>query len=105
MITINIKYTSSRYDVREFEKEMIQLGIVNLIRKEEGNICYEYFYQEETNTLLLIDSWTNQEALDKHHKSKVMEDIIKLRDKYDLHMEVHKYVEIIDDLDNQYIRK
>ena len=46
--------------------------------------------------MLLIDSWVNQEAIDKHHASPMMEEIIKLREKYELHMKVERYIS--DDL-------
>lgn len=43
--------------------------------------------------MLLIDSWINQEALDKHHASDMMKEIAALRDKYDLHMKMERYKE------------
>ena len=48
----------------------------------------------------------DEEYLDKHHESETMNKIMELRDKYDLHMKVEKY--ILDDNNNQdekYIRK
>ena len=39
-----------------------------------------------------IDKWKNQEALDLHHSSSAMEKILDLRNKYDLHMRVERYV-------------
>ena len=47
---------------------------------------------EDEETLLLIDSWKDQNAIDQHHASPMMEQIIKLREKYDLHMRVERYV-------------
>ena len=86
---------------------MIASGIVNEIRSKKGNLRYEYFEPiDDKETILLIDSWENQEALDNHHKSATMSKIIELRNKYDLHMKVEKY--ILDNNDNQdkkYIRK
>lgn len=89
-ITINIYYKGPL--VKDFVKEMISSGIVDKIRKIEGNLRYEYFYPiEDDNTILLIDKWKNQEALDYHHQSEIMEEIIKLRKKYDLSMKVERY--------------
>ena len=42
--------------------------------------------------VLLMDSWENQEALDNHHNSETMKKIMELRNKYDLHMVVEKYI-------------
>ena len=72
---------------------MMRTGVVDSIRKEEGNLKYEYYFSmEDEETLLLIDSWKDQNAIDQHHASPMMEQIIKLREKYDLHMRVERYV-------------
>lgn len=42
--------------------------------------------------MLLIDSWKDQRSLDVHHESPMMAKIAELRDKYDLHMKVERYV-------------
>ena len=72
---------------------MISSGIVNDIRAEEGNIGYEYFFpMDDEETVLLIDRWQEQRALDIHHASPLMSKISELREKYDLHMKVERYV-------------
>lgn len=92
-ITINIYYTGEKDNARKFSEEMISSGIVSEIRSEEGNLKYEYFFPMDDNkTVLLIDRWENQEALDKHHASPMMQKIINLREKYDLTMRVERYV-------------
>ena len=62
----------------------------------------------DTEMVLLIDSWENQHALDIHHASPMMNEIIELREKYDLHMKVERYVSDVgvnSTHDEQYIRK
>lgn len=94
-LVINIYYTGLNGSAREFAKEMISSGIVDRVRAEDGNEKYEYFYPvDDEETVLLIDKWKNQEALDIHHKSDMMQEIAKLRDKYGLRMRVEKYTEI-----------
>lgn len=93
-ITINIYYTGKNGTAKKFVEEMIERKIVEKIRKEDGNEKYEYFYPlEDKETVLLIDRWKNQEALDFHHKSEMMQEIAELRKKYNLHMKVEKYKE------------
>lgn len=105
-LTFHIFYKGKDDNAYKFVKEMIDSGIVEEIRKEEGNLQYAYFYPfEDKNTVLLIDSWVNQEALDRHHNSKLMEKIANLRNKYNLHMTVEKFTSIKDDKDSKYIRK
>ena len=56
--------------------------------------------------MLLIDSWEDQESLDKHHESDTMKKIMELRNKYDLHMRVEKYIlDENNDQDEKYVRK
>ena len=105
-ITINIYYKGKNGNAKKFVNDMISLGIVDEIRKEEGNLRYDYFYPvDDENTVLLIDSWGSQEALDIHHELPVMKKISELREKYDLHMLVESYELIEDDRDNKYIRE
>lgn len=106
MLTILIRYKGNNGSARKFVNEMISSGIVEQIRKEKGNLRYEYFFpQNDVETVLLVDSWINQEALDEHHKLPLMNKIKELRDKYDLHMEVEKCQSIIDEKDEKYIRR
>ncbi len=106
MITINIYYKGNNGSAKKFVSEMFSSGLVDEIRKEEGNLRYEYFYPlDDEETILLIDCWADQKALDRHHKLPIMNSIIKLRDKYDLHMKVEKYESIVDSKDEKYIRK
>ncbi len=105
--TINIYYTGSNGSARKFADEMTSSGIVKEIRNKKGNLRYDYFEPiDDKETILLIDSWENQEALDEHHKSKTMSKIIDLRNKYDLHMKVERYVlENNNKEDDKYIKE
>ena len=91
-ITVNLYYTGENGNARKFAEEMISSGTVQKIREEKGNLKYEYFFpMEASETVLLIDSWENQEAIDEHHKSPMMQTIMVLREKYDLHMRIERY--------------
>lgn len=92
-ITVNIYYSGKRGNAKKFAEEMVASGIVKDIRAEEGNIRYDYFLPiDSEETVLLIDSWQDQISLDKHHASPMMVRIAELRNKYDLHMKVERYV-------------
>lgn len=92
-ILINIYYKGENGSPKAFAREMLESGIVQNIRREDGNLRYDYFlpYGDE-NTLLLIDEWRDQKALDIHHASPMMQKIITLREKYSLTMRVERYV-------------
>ena len=107
-ITINIHYTGEGDSARQFAREMLASGIVDAIRAEEGNLRYEYYLPlDDDRTVLLIDSWADQSALDAHHLSGIMPKIIALREKYDLHMKVERFLseDAMPEGDRQFIRE
>lgn len=109
-ITVNLRYTGKNGNARKFAEEMISSGTVEKIRAENGNLRYEYYLPLEGDgeTLLLIDSWKNQAAIDVHHASPMMKTIAELRDKYDLHMSVERFVSDengVPESDKGFIRK
>lgn len=106
MITVNIRYTGNNGSARAFADEMTASGTVAAIRAEEGNIRYEYYTPfDDPETVLLIDSWRDQAAIDTHHASPMMKTIASLREKYDLHMTVERYISEEIGTDEKYIRK
>ena len=108
-ITVNIYYTGINGNARKFVEEMKSSGTVDAIRNEDGNERYEYFLPiDDDETVLLIDSWRDQKAIDAHHGTPMMNTIMELRNKYDLHMKVERYIsedKEISASDNEYIRK
>ncbi|MBP3238122.1 MAG: antibiotic biosynthesis monooxygenase [Lachnospiraceae bacterium] len=97
MITVNIYYSGTNGSARSFAEEMEKSGIADKIRAEKGNIRYEYFYpKNDPETVLLIDEWEDQTAIDLHHASPMMQTITELREKYKLSMKVQRYIS--DDL-------
>lgn len=109
-ITVNLRYTGKNGSARKFAEEMIASGTVEKIRAEKGNLRYEYYLPLEGDgeTVLLIDSWENQEAIDVHHASPMMKTIAELRDKYDLHMTVERFISDengVPESDKGFIRK
>ena len=107
MITVNIRYTGTGGSARAFAEEMVATGTVAAIREEPGNIRYEYYASlEDPDTILLIDAWTDQAAIDAHHASPMMQTIAALRDRHDLHMTVERYIRAEDNTeDDRFIRK
>lgn len=107
-ITVNLYYAGKGDAAQRFAEEMVKSGTVDLIRHEKGNLKYDYFLKfDDPQTVLLIDSWESQEAIDLHHKSPMMKTITELREKYDLHMKVERYVsdDGMPEKDKEFIRK
>lgn len=106
-LVMNLYYKGKNGSARAFAEEMERSGTVDLIRAEEGNEKYRYFIPlDDTETVLLIDVWHDQEALDRHHASPMMETIAELREKYDLHMSAERYVsDEENENDSSFLRK
>ena len=107
MITVNLYYSGVNGNARKFAEEMESSGTADKIRAEKGNVRYEYFFpMKDSETVLLIDAWENQEAIDVHHASPMMQTIAQLREKYDLHMRVERYVSAdVPESENRFIRE
>ena len=105
-LVMNLYYTGENGAARRFAREMEESGVAGAIRKEEGNERYAYFYPaEDPETVLLIDAWRDQAALDAHHASPMMGQILALREKYDLHMKAERYVSAqAPESDGQFLR-
>lgn len=107
MIVVNLYYTGKDGSAQKFAEEMESSGTADKIRAESGNIRYEYYFpMNDSETVLLIDAWENQEAIDLHHASPMMQTITNLREKYDLHMKVERYVsQDMPESENRFIRQ
>ena len=106
-ITVNLRYTGKNGSARKFVEEMTAGGTVAAIRAEAGNLRYEYYQSfDDPETVLLIDSWEDQAAIDLHHASSMMATIAALREKYDLHMTVERFTDAdAPATDSRFIRK
>jgi quinol monooxygenase YgiN len=106
-ITVNLRYKGENGNALKFAQEMMESGTVAAIRAEAGNLRYEYYQSlEDPETVLLIDAWESQEAIDVHHASPMMTTLAALRDKYDLHMTADRYTDLeAYEADQKFIRQ
>ena len=108
-IAVNIYYTGTNGKAKKFVEEMESSGTADAIRNEAGNLKYEYFFPaNDPETVLLIDVWKNQEDIDIHHASPMMQKISALREKYNLYMKVERYLSDdngIPKTDKEFIRE
>ena len=108
-IVVNLYYTGVNGNARKFAEEMERSGTADKIRAESGNLRYAYFLpMDDPETVLLIDMWKDQQSIDLHHASPMMDTIAQLREKYDLHMRVERYITDEDGVpssDSKFIRQ
>jgi quinol monooxygenase YgiN len=108
MITVNLYYKGVNGSARAFAEEMESSGIADAIRAEKGNLRYQYFQPlDDPETVLLIYQWEDQESIDIHHASPMMQTLAELRNKYDLHMTAERYTEdnTMPESDKAFLRK
>ena len=92
-LVMNLFYTGKDGSAQAFVREMEASGLAESIRREPGNVMYRYYQPlDDPDTVLLIDGWADQAALDAHHATPMMAQLSALRDKYDLHMRSERYV-------------
>ncbi len=97
-ITIHIHYTWENGSAKRFAEEMAARGIVEKVRAEAGNEMYAYYLSmDDPETVLLVDKWRDQAALDFHHRTTMMKDIADLREKHKLTMRVERFKEENDE--------
>lgn len=106
-ITVHLYYKGKNGSARKFAETMEESGLAAAVRAEDGNLAYRYFTPlDDPETVLLIDSWRDQAALDRHHESPVMGRIARLRETFDLHMTAERYAAAnAPETDEQFLRK
>ena len=52
-IVIHIYYTGQRQNAKKFAQEMVSSGLVDQIRREEGNLGYRYFFPADDEETVL----------------------------------------------------
>lgn len=92
-VVMNLYYTGQNGSAKRFVEEMETSGIANQIRQMPGNERYDYFLSiSSPETVLLVDVWHDQTALDEHHASSMMNQILSLRQKYSLSVTAERFI-------------
>ena len=105
--SMNLYYSGEKGNAKAFAEEMTSSGIVESIRSLRGCLRYDYFISfSDPETVLLIDEWQDQQALDAYHASLLMAEVAKLREKYNLHMKAERYIrQELPAADTSFIRR
>lgn len=94
-IVSNITYTGEGEAAREYAIEMMSSGLVQEVREEPGCLKYSfYFPMDDKNSVLLINEFSDEEAIKAHHNTPMLRQIAALRKKYNLDMKVERLTPI-----------
>lgn len=92
MVTLNIIFVMKANLRKEFYKKLVEEGIIEKTRQESGNIKYEYYCAvEDHRKLLLIATWENSIAMEKHLKTEHYQLFKKLKAEYIKETQIEKH--------------
>ena len=67
----------------EFYRKLMESGIADASRAEEGNEKYEYYFSPDNeNEMLLLEVWKSVEAVELHQKSSHFKELGELKKEY-----------------------
>ena len=91
-VVINVHYRGSGGSARRFVEDMVSEGGLEAVRADGGCIGYEYFVSsEDPDSIVLIEHWRDEAALEAHASSKNMKRIGSLKDRHGLSATVEKF--------------
>lgn len=80
-IYVVFKYHEGKRE--KFVEKVNTEGIVSAVRKEDGCICYDYYFSEkDPNELLLIEAWESQKHQQIHIEQPHMVLLRSFKDEY-----------------------
>lgn len=92
-ITILVNYKAKHKTREIFVNEVIESEILDKIKKEDGFISYEYFYNvTNSDGLLLVEKWISEEK-QQHLKTEHMKKLKAIKEKYILETDVQSFRE------------
>lgn len=91
-LTIIVRYTTKSGFAKAFSDEVLKLGILPEIRKEDG--CEEYSYYlsaENPSEVVLLERWASEEKQIAHLAGEAMKKLRPVKDKYVVSQTVEKF--------------
>lgn len=84
MFYIQVTYTANdKASINAFVDEVLEANLLDEIRREDGNLRYDYFYSvEDSSKLLLLEEWESQETQQIHMAQPHMKKLAEIKDKY-----------------------
>lgn len=94
MIALIVSYICKENHCDSFLQAIREAQIDAITRKEDGNLRYEYFKSTENpHVLLLLERWTDENALKAHCASENFKRLAALKQQYVKETLIEKYVQ------------
>lgn len=82
-LTLYVRYTAKAGCREAFVREIVETGILTLIRQEAGCLAYDYYFSaQDENVVLLIERWESAEHQRIHMQQPHMTRLREIKDKY-----------------------
>ena len=82
-LTLYVRYTAKDGCREAFVREIVETGILTLIRQEAGCLAYDYYISaQDENVVLLIERWESAEHQRIHMQQPHMTRLREIKDKY-----------------------
>ena len=92
MLTWNVTYHCKPGQRDAFFQALCQLGVRNNSIHEEGNLKYDYFFDaQNTDALLLVESWTSPELQQVHCETEIFAQLQALKAQFCDNVHIDKF--------------
>lgn len=92
MLTWNVTYYCKPGQRDAFFQALCQLGVRNNSIHEEGNLKYDYFFDaQNTDALLLVESWTSPELQQVHCETEIFAQLQALKAQFCDNVHIDKF--------------
>lgn len=86
-----VKYKMKSGSREAFVDEVTSSGILEKIKREDGFVSYDYYYDAvDPNSLLLMEEWQSEAQQQQHLLSSHMQALKQIKDKYVLSTSVRQ---------------
>ena len=92
MLTWNVTYHCKSGQRDAFFQALCNLGVRNNSIHEEGNLKYDYFFDaQNTDALLLVESWTSPELQQVHCETEIFAQLQALKAQFCDNVHIDKF--------------
>lgn len=86
MYYLHVTYTAKdKETAHQFYDEVKKAEIIDITRKEPGNLYYEYFFSaERENEILLLEQWEDKESQIQHSRQPHFAALTEIKAKYEI---------------------
>ena len=82
-LMLYVRYMAKDGCRETFVRELVEVGILTLIREEPGCLAYDYYFSaQDENELLLIERWESAAHQRVHMEQPHMARLREIKDKY-----------------------